>query len=363
VVRATTLVAAAALALAACGTNNNAPSGSSSASANTAGIVCSNGSIKASGSTAQKNAISAWINNYQTKCSGATINYSASGSGAGVQDFINNQVSFAGSDSAISGSDLTSANSRCGSGGTAWNLPMVVGPIGIAYNLTGVSKLIVSPTVLAEIFSGKITTWNDPALTALNPGTTLPSAKIVTYHRSDSSGTTDNFTKYLAATAPSEWSYSHSKTWTAPGGLGAKGSDQVAASIKSTPNSIGYVEYSYIQNDSLPSAELDNGGGAVTLSAQSASVAAAQATVVGTGGDLTLKLNYSTTTAGAWPIILVTYEIACNNGNVPDPALVKDFLTYTSSSAGQSILDSVGSAPLPASILSQVQSSVSQLKS
>jgi len=354
--------AAAALALAACGTNNNSTSTGSSSAAGTASITCSSGSIKASGSTAQKNAISTWINNYQSKCSGATINYSASGSGAGIQDFINNQVAFAGSDSALNATtEQPKANARCGSGNMAWNLPMVVGPIGVTYNLTGVTKLVLSPSVLAQIFSGKITKWNDPAITALNSGQTLPSTTITTYHRSDSSGTTDNFTKYLTAAAPADWTYGHSKSWAAPGGLGAKGSDQVAASIKSTPNSIGYVEYSFIQNDNLSSAELDNGGGAVTLSPASASLAAAQATIVGTNGDLTLQLNYATKTPGAWPIILVTYEIVCNKGNGSSVDLVKNFLTYTASTDGQALLNGVGSAPIPPSILTKVQASVSQL--
>src|SRR5205085_518168 len=122
--------------------------------------------------------------------------------------------------------------------------PMVIGPIAVAYNVPGVSSLTVTPDVLAKIFAGTVTKWNDPAITALNSGVSLPSATIVTFHRSDSSGTTDNFTKYLTAAAGSSWTYDHDKVWKAPGGQGAKGSDGVAAALKSTPNSLGYIEYS-----------------------------------------------------------------------------------------------------------------------
>lgn len=361
VVRAAALAVATTALVAACGSNNNSggsPSGGASASSS---IACASGHIKASGSTAQKNAITDWINSYQSSCSGATIDYAGTGSAAGITDFTNNQTAFAGSDSALKPEQATAADARC-SAGKAIDIPMVAGAIAVAYNLQGVSKLVLTPQVTAGIFDGKITKWNDPAITAINPGVSLPSATIAQYHRSDGSGTTDNFTKWLTAAAGSAWTYGSGKTWTAPGGQGAKGSDGVAQSVSSTPNSIGYMELSFAQNANLPFAQIDNGGGAVALSADTAGAALTNATITGTGNDLSLKFDYATKTAGVYPIVLVTYEITCEKGLPADQlALVKSFLTYTSSADAQSGLSAKGYIPLPASLLTKVQTSVAAL--
>ena len=211
-----------------------------------------------------------WIKDYQTACSGATVNYNGVGSGQGVTDFTNAQTSMAGSDSALNPDkgEVAKANARCKTG-NAVDLPMVPGPIAVVYNVSGADNLVFSPQVLAKIFSGKITKWDDPAIKALNSSATLPSATITTYHRSDASGTSDNFTKYLVANDPTDWTYDHNKQWPGPGGQGAKGSDGVSAAIKSTPNTIGYVEWSFATQNSLQMGQIDNGGGAVTLSADS----------------------------------------------------------------------------------------------
>jgi phosphate transport system substrate-binding protein len=351
------------LALAACGSDNNtgsAPSGSASP----AGISCASGSIKASGSSAQKNAITQWITDFQTACAGATINYSPSGSGAGVQDFINNQTAFAGSDSALKDTEHVSADARCKTG-KAVDIPMVVGPIAVAYNVKGLPKLVLTPDVIAKIFNGTITTWNDPAIAAINSGATLPSAPIAAFHRSDSSGTTDNFTKYMiAAAGTTDWPYPHAKDWPSAikSGQGAKGSDGVAAALKSTDNSIGYIEYSFTTDGSLGVAQVDNGGGPVTLSTDTAAAAVTAATITGTGDDLTLKLDYATKVAGAYPIVLVTYEITCEKGlSSTDLGLTKSFLTYVAGAAGQAKLSTLGYAPLPASLVTKVRAVVAKI--
>ena len=340
-----------ALGLAACGSDNASSTGG------TGNANCATGSIKASGSTAQANAMTDWINSYQTSCSGATIDYQAVGSGAGVQDFINNQTSFAGSDSALKPEETAPANARCATG-IAINIPMVGGAIAIAYNLEGVDKLIMTPDLLAGIFGNTITKWNDPKIVAANPGVTLPDASIVQFHRSDESGTTDNFTKYLTAAAPTAWTFPGGKSWTAPGGVAAQGSDGVSKQIKSTDGAIGYVEWGFAQDDGLSVAQIDNGGGAVELTAESAGQAVAAAKVTGTGKDLALKLDYATKTPGVYPVVLVTYEIVCSAGNTGGTApLLKSFLGYTSTD-GQASLNELGAAPLPASIQTQVIASV-----
>jgi phosphate transport system substrate-binding protein len=302
-----------------------------------------------------------WVSKYQTQCSGATINYSATGSAAGVQDFINNQVAFAGSDSAIKDADLTSASARC-SKGPAINIPMVGGAIAIAYNLPGVTKLILNPDVTAGIFNNTITKWNDPKIAALNPGVSLPTASIAAFHRSDGSGTTKNFTAWLSAAAPTVWTTAPGKEWVAPGGQGSKGSDGVASSIKSTINSIGYIELSFVQTQGLSAAEVDQGGGPVAPTSESATAALAQAKLTTDGNNNTLAIDYTTKTAGAYPVVLVTYEITCQAGLAADQAsLVKIFLTYTASDSGQNELTAIGYVPLPASVIAPVRTAVAAI--
>ena len=196
---------------------------------------------------------------------------------------------------------------------------MVGGAIAITYNLPGVTKLSLTSQAIAGIFAGKITKWNDPAITASNSGVSLPSSAILSFHRSDASGTTDNFTKFLSAAAPSAWTYGSGKSWTAPGGQGGKGNDGVSTGVKSTPNSVGYVELSYALNNTLPVAAVDNGAGPVVPTADSASKALAAATVTGTGNNLPLKINYNIKDAAAYPIVLVTYEISLREGPRPRP--------------------------------------------
>ena len=348
------LATAGTLALAACGSG----SGGSSTNAN-----CASGSIKAAGSSAQGNAITDWINAYQTECPDATIDYQAVGSGAGVEQFIAKQVSFAGTDSGVKDADLAKASERCASG-PAINIPMVGGAIAVAYNIEGVDGLILTPDVLAKIFASTIMKWNDPQIAALNAGKTLPDATIAQFHRSDSSGTTDNFTKYLSATAPGAWTFAPGKDWAAPGGQGAKGSDQVILSVDSTPNSIGYVELSYVQDaKTAKSALIDNGAGPVEATSTTAATTIAGASIVGTGNDLLLSIDYTTKASGAYPIVLVTYEVACEKGLSADqnPALVKSFLTYAASDAGQSLLNTSGYVPITGSLLTKVRTAVSSL--
>jgi phosphate transport system substrate-binding protein len=351
------LAVAGTLALAACGSNNNSSTTPGGDGGTIGGAACASGTLKASGSTAQANAMNVWIKDYQTACTTATINYQANGSGSGVTDFINKQTQFAGSDSALKDADQTSANARCAPG-QAINIPMVGGGIAVAYNLTGVSKLILTPAVIAEIFAGKITKWNDPVITALNPGVNLPSATIAQFHRSDSSGTTDNFTKYLIATAPTVWTYTGGKAWTAPGGQGAKGSDGVGAALKSTPNSIGYIELSFATQNNLETAWINGGTTPVAATSANAATTISTATVTGTGDNLTLKIDYKAP-APAYPLVLVTYEIACQSGNDASTLpLLKGFLTYTASDAAQSELTSSGYVPITGELLTKVRSAI-----
>jgi phosphate transport system substrate-binding protein len=353
-----------ALSLAACGTDNNtgAPAGTTSATAaaSSGNDNALSGTINAAGSSAQANAIDQWKKDFQAKNPNVNLNYQPSGSGAGVQAFIQGTVSFAGSDSALKDDkgEPAQADARCKTG-KAINLPMVTGPVAVVYNLPGVDGLQLSPKTIAGIFNSTITKWDDAAIKADNPSAKLPSTPIQAFHRSDESGTSDNFTKFLKATA--EWPYEPAKAWPAEAkGQGAKGSDQVAASVKGAEGAIGYVELSYAENSQLQKAKVANGSGEfVELTSDSAAKTVEAAEIKGTGNDLKLSIDYATKAAGAYPIVLVTYEITCEKGLPADQVpLVKSFLGYTASDEGQASLKDLGYAPLPAALLTKVRSAV-----
>jgi phosphate transport system substrate-binding protein len=353
------VVLAGALAMAACGTNSN---GGTTTSKKSAPGSCGKGTINAAGSTAQANAMTQWITDYQQQCPGARINYNADGSGAGADAFIQGSVSFAGSDSALTSDQLPQATGRCKTG-QAVDLPMVVGPIAVAVNLPKITSIKLDPTTLASIFAGKITNWNNAAIAKDNPGVSLPNLAIKPLHRTDSSGTTDNFTKYLGSVAPSVWKYPHSKTFpTGAGGQGFKGSSGVSTGVKQNSGAIAYTEMSYTLGGKLDTAQVQNAAGNYeTVSPSTASSTVAGAQIAGTGKDLSLSIDYKTTVATAYPIVLVTYEIACTKGLAAEQAtFVKSFLTYTAST-GQSAITGLGYAPLPTNIDAKVKAVIAGL--
>ena len=224
---------------------------------------------------------------------------------------------------------------------------MVAGPIAIAYNVDGVEDLVLNAEVAAKIFSGTITTWDDPAIAALNPDAKLPSTPISVFFRTGTSGTTENFTKYLHAAAPDAWTAEGNQEW-AGKGEGREGSAGVAQAVAGAPGGITYVEWSFAQDNQLSVAQIDNGSGAVELTGESAGKTVATATQAGTGNDLSLKIDYATKEAGAYPIVLVTYEIVCSKGlDAEKTALLKSFLTYFAADDTQKGLADIGYAPLP----------------
>ncbi|MDO0930304.1 phosphate ABC transporter substrate-binding protein PstS [Streptomyces sp. DG2A-72] len=360
-----------ALLLTACGSSDSSrPSGSSPVAASPAttagagGVKCGKAAtVSASGSTAQEFAMQFWIKNFMRACPGTRISYEGNGSGAGQTDFLKGRTAFAGSDSALSATQITQSKSVCSNDGRAVHLPMLGGPIAIAYNLPGVSKLVLDAPTLAKVFDAQITKWNDPAIAKLNPGAKLPSTPIQASHRSDSSGTTDNLTSYLSAAAPSAWSYGHSKEWMAKGGRSAKGSSGIAEQVKKTVGAIGYVELSYAIARNIPTVAIATGAPApVDASVLTASKALADAKIAGADDDLVLKLDYATKAPGAYPIDLVTYEIVCDKGNRPATwSTTKAFLTYIAGPEGQEDLSFQGYATLPATIVNKVRSKINNL--
>ncbi|MCX5067893.1 phosphate ABC transporter substrate-binding protein PstS [Micromonospora lupini] len=356
------LALAATLGLSACGSDNNEPTSGASASGSAAAVDCGTGTVNAQGSSAQKNAMAEWIKAYQQKCAGTTINYEASGSGAGIQAFIAGTADFAGSDSALKPEEQPKADAKC-VGGKAIHLPMVIGPVAVAYNVSGVDNLQLKPATLAKIFAGKVTKWDDAAIKADNPDAKLPATTIQTVHRSDESGTTDNFTKFLSKTSEADWTLGNAKAWKAPGGTGAKGSDGVASSVKGADGSIGYMELSFAENAGLKMAKIGNGAGEfAALTAEAAGKTIAGAKIEGQGDDLKLSIDYNTKEAGAYPIVLATYEIVCSKGLAADKLkLVKGLLGYAASTEGQNSLTDLGYAPLPETVRTKVETAVKNL--
>jgi phosphate transport system substrate-binding protein len=238
---------------------------------------------------------------------------------------------------------------------------MVTGPIAVAYNVKGVDKIVLTPAVTARIFNGVITKWNDPAILAINKGVALPAQAIKVFFRSDESGTTENFTKYLAAAAPKDWTTEPAKKWTGRG-EGKEKSAGVANAVKATEGGITYAEWSYAKDNKLGMAQIDNGAGPVELTAAAVGKAVSAAKPAGEGNNLKLDLDYATKEAGAYPILLVTYEIACSKDK--DPAkgtLVKAFLTSFAAAKEQAKLEEIGYAPLPAAVQAKVTAAVNAL--
>ena len=356
---AVSILAAGALLLSACGSDENKTStGATTAGNGTAGdtaakVDCAGKkSLKSSGSSAQANAVTRFVTAYETACSGYTLNYTSSGSGAGVSEFLGGQTDFGGSDSPLSAEkgEIDKAKERCG-GAEAWNLPTVFGPIAVTYNLPGVDGVALDGPTLGKIFNGTVTTWNAPEITALNAGKTLPGDKINVVFRSDESGTTDNFQKYLDAASDGAWGKGAGKTFNGGVGEGAKGNEGTSAAIKSTAGSITYNEWSYATKQGLQIADVVTSAGPdpVKLSAESVGKSIDTVKVKGQGNDLVLDTSsfYKPTEAGAYPIVLPTYEIVC--AKYPDAEVapaVKAFLTVATTD-GQKGLEEAGYIPVP----------------
>jgi phosphate transport system substrate-binding protein len=363
---AVSVLAAGSLVLSACGSDNTSTGASSSPGGSTAKIDCAGKkTLKASGSTAQANAVTQFVNAFEQACSGYTLNYTGNGSGAGVKEFVGNQTDFGGSDSPLSAEkgEVDQAKQRCGS--AAWNLPVVFGPIAITYNLPGVDSLTLDGATAAKIFNGAITTWNDPAIAALNPGATLPGDPIHVVFRSDESGTTDNFQKYLDAASDGAWGKGAGKVFNGGVGEGAKGNDGTSAAIKGTAGSITYNEWSFAKSQNLQMAKVVTSAGPdpVAISPESVGKTIAGAKIKGQGNDLVLDTTsfYKPAQAGAYPIVLATYEIVCSKYPDADTGkAVKAFL-QAATGPGQSGLADIGYIPVPADFLSKLTTAINAI--
>jgi phosphate transport system substrate-binding protein len=353
-----------ALAAAGCGSDNNTSGGtvaSPKSSDATTKIACEKGDLKGAGSTFQKNIVAQWIKDYTAACSGATVDYQGIGSGAGIKQFGSGTIDFAGSDSTMKPDEQTAADATCGS--PALHLPVTAGGIAIAYNLKDTKDLQLSPKTIAGIFQGTITKWDDAAIRSDNPSATLPTTAITAVHRDDASGTTDVLSKFLTATAASDWKLGTGKElkWAAAI-QGASKSDGVTQAVAGTVGGVTYVEKSFVESGGLQAAKVKNGAGEyAALDAASVTKALGGASLPTSGNDLKVKYDFANATPGAYPITAVSYEIVCTKArNAAKQALLKSFLSYAVG-AGQTSAEAAGFAPLPTDLAGKVSTVVASL--
>ena len=342
---------AVAMVLAACGSDDNTDSTATTAAK--ANVECTTGTISGAGATFPATLVQEWIKNYQAACSGATVNYQAVGSGAGIQQFTAGTVDFGASDAVMKPEEESAASAK---GGQVLHIPWTAGGLAVFFNLSGVTDLKLSPEAVAGIFAGTIKTWNDPKIKADNASATLPSAPIQVVHRSDGSGTTAVFTGYLTDVAPTVWTAGSAKDVKWPTGQGAKGSDGVAATVKQTEGSIGYAEVSYAKGAGLPVAKLENPAG--NFVEPTADAVAAAIASVNVPTDLKLKASYKPTDAKAYPISTPTWVLVfAKPGDAAKGKLLKSFLTYVLGD-GQKSAEGLDYSPLPSAILTPARAAV-----
>jgi phosphate transport system substrate-binding protein len=353
-------IAVLALALSACGAAND-----DKGDGGTSGGGDLSGTLNGGGSSAQEAAQAVWRANFQSANGDAvTVNYDPVGSGTGRENFISGAYTFAGSDSALSEEDgeVAGAKKRCG-GEDAIEVPAYVSPIAIVYNLDGVDSLQLSGPTIAAIFDGKITKWNDPAIVADNPDADLPSTAITPVHRSDDSGTTTNFTDYLAQASDGEWGYDADGVWPIQGGEAAEGTSGLVAAVKSGSGTIGYADESQAGDLGVAAVKVGEEYNLPTAEG-AAKVLAISPRVEGRADvDMAIEVDRTTTESGAYPISLTSYLIACQHyDDANDAALVKGLLSYIVSEEGQqAAAEQAGSAPLDSSLSDEAAAIVDKI--
>src|SRR3954452_5915892 len=354
---------AGSLALAACGASNESDTGSGSSDASGSAEQLS-GTLNGAGSSAQQAAMQGWTAGFSKSQPDVTVNYDPVGSGGGREQFISGGVDFAGSDAALSDDELTKAADRCGDQGV-FEIPAYISAIAVVYKLPGGDDLNLSADTIAKIFSGSITTWNDPAIAQDNPDAQLPSTAITPVHRGDKSGTTKNFTDYLAKAATSSWTAGAVDEWPGQAGEAANGTAGVISAVQAGEDAIGYADES--QAGDLGIANIAVGNDFVKPSAEAAAKVVEGSHIASGRGqyDFAYDINRTTTNADEYPIVLVSYHIGCiQYDDVDKGKLVQAFEGYVISEDGQkAAADQAGSAPLSDTLREQSQKAVDAITS
>lgn len=351
-----------ALALTACGSDNatgTADGGSNSGSGDSS---LPSTPLTGVGASSQQAAITAWESGFSDL--GGQVQYSPDGSGAGREALLAGGAQFAGSDRALKTEEWEQSKEVCGPEG-AINIPVYISPVAVAFNLPGIDSLNLDAETIAKIFKGEITTWNDEAIASQNDGVDLSDTKITVVHRSDDSGTTENFTEYLEAASNGAWDVEADGNWPSQyAGESNKGTSGVVSTTSSTEGAITYADASAIGD--LGKVSVKVGDDYVELSAD----AAAKAVELSerTGGmnenDMAITVNRTPEDSSAYPVVLVSYHIVCSGYSSQDNVdLVKAYESYVVSSEGQqAAADAAGSAPLTDTLSSDAKTAIDAIE-
>jgi phosphate transport system substrate-binding protein len=359
--RPAVIAIAAALALSSCAANEGGEATTDEAATSTL-----TGTLNAGGASSQGSAQEAWIASFQTANPDVTINYDPSGSGAGREAFIAGGSGFAGSDSYLNDEELAGTFASCAAGTSAVDLPVYISPIAVIFNVEGVTDLNLDADTLAKIFSGAITTWDDAAIVALNPDSTMPSAAITPVTRSDDSGTTKNFIDYLFQNAGDIVTEKPSDTFPFqfPTLEGASGTSGVVDAVTNGVGTIGYADAS--RAGDLGVAKIKVGDEFVAYSAEAAAAVVAGSPLVEgrDASDLAFNLNRTTTNPAEYPLVLVSYAIVCTEyADAAQGELVKAYVSFMASAAGQEeAAASAGAAPMSTELQDQVAAVLATIK-
>ncbi|MBN9611926.1 MAG: phosphate ABC transporter substrate-binding protein PstS [Actinobacteria bacterium] len=323
------------------------------------------GTLVGSGASSQGSAQTAWTTGFQKANEGVTANYSPDGSGAGRESFQQGAVAFAGSDRAFKTDEISAGPFDSCATGNIVEVPAYISPIAVVFNVDGVTSLNMDADTIAKIFTGKIKKWNDPAIVSQNPDAKLPDLAISAVHRADKSGTTGNFTDYLAAAAPTSWTVGSVEEW--PTELGGEGANQTSGLIDAVTNgkgTIGYADSS--RAGKLGTVKVKVGDAYVEHSPEGAA-AVVDASPVETGrtaGDVAIKLDRTSTEAGVYPIVLVSYLIGCEQyKEAANAELVKAYFSYIVSEEGQQAsVAEAGNAPISSALREKVTAAINLIK-
>ena len=354
--------------VAACGDNTAATTDNSSSSDSTSKSTPISGNFSGAGASSQQAAVEAWIAGFQGTNPEAKIAYNPSGSGAGVQTFLTGATAWAGSDKALADDEVEQYKSVC-TEGTAFDVPVYISPIAVVFNLKGVSDagkhINMDAATIAKIFDGKITKWNDPAIADQNKDLKLPDTAITVVHRSDKSGTTQNFVSYFKDVTPDNWTYDLSENWPNEVGQGAKGTSGVISTVKQADGTIGYADFSQVGDLGTVAVKVGDKYNEISAEAGSKVIGdSKQDDTVKGDNRIVIKINHATEAEGAYPIVLVSYDIVCPAyKDTKQAEFAKAWLTYVTSDEGQKAAqDAAGTAPLPSSLKSEITKSIEAIK-
>ncbi|BDI23754.1 phosphate ABC transporter substrate-binding protein PstS [Herbiconiux sp. L3-i23] len=323
------------------------------------------GTLVGAGASSQGSAQEAWIAAFQTENPDVTVTYDPSGSGAGREAFLEGGVNFAGSDRAFNDEELAAGGwAACAPDTGIIELPLYVSPIAVIFNLEGVDSLNMDAATIAGIFLGTITNWNDPAIAALNEGVTLPDLAITPVHRSDDSGTTENFTEYLNAVAPDVWTAEPDGVWPIDSGEAAQGTTGLVDAVTGGNGTIGYADAS--RAGDLGTVALQVGDEFVEYSPEAAA-AIVDASPEAEGredGDIAIEIDRTSTEAGVYPLVLISYLIGCAEYQDAEVgSLVKGYFSYLASTEGQDeAAAEAGSAPISDTLRGEVEAAIELIK-